>query len=81
MAKDYELSDVLNWLYSHEINFGMQSFFDGGYNAWIGDKINGIADNEIMLNTPDEVAAWIVKTVERLYPATKYIKPISSYNR
>ena len=38
---DDSLLAVLSELYAKEINCGIQSFWDGGFEAWIGDDMNG----------------------------------------
>lgn len=35
------LTEVMTELYSYEINCGVSSFFDRGFDVWIGDDING----------------------------------------
>jgi len=37
-----DLRLVMKALYASEINCGVQSFWDGEWQAWIGDEMNGI---------------------------------------
>jgi len=40
--EDIPLNEVLERLYTAEINAGIASFWDAGYRVWIGDESNGI---------------------------------------
>ena len=40
--EDIPLNEVLERLYSAEINAVISSFWDAGYRVWIGDESNGI---------------------------------------
>lgn len=61
------LPSVLAALYAHEINVGMQSFYDEGYSLWIGDEMNG-EKADTVLSDPNEIGPWFVKTAEDYYP-------------
>jgi len=47
-----DLSQILRALYAHEINVGMQSFWDGGWDVWFGDDMNGPAQPTISVPIP-----------------------------
>jgi hypothetical protein len=43
MTSKRNLTDVMATLYTHEINCGCESFWDAGFNVWLGDgQYNGI---------------------------------------
>lgn len=46
------LTDVMADLYGHEINCGMESFWDGDWSVWIGDFMNGrkLEDHNVPLS-------------------------------
>lgn len=70
-----ELSRVLARLYGSEINCGLKSFFDAGWNAWIGDDANGIkAECTIPGTDFRDVAEWLDTEAKRLYPDSDYVK-------
>lgn len=65
----WPLAHVLQTLYIHEINCGMQSFFDGGWKVWIGDEMNGIRLEESFERDDfNDIPAWLLKTAQELYP-------------
>ena len=37
------LDDAIAALYAREINYGRETFWDGGIKIWIGDTMNGLA--------------------------------------
>ena len=67
-----DLSQILRALYAHEINVGMQSVWDGGWDVWFGDDMNGhkIKDH-FSPDSFDEIADWLKHTAEAYYPALK----------
>lgn len=71
---DGTLEVVLDALYSHEINVGMQSFWDGGWDVWFGSG-QGWNDLRAQENFDREslakIAPWLLKTAEDLYPLLK----------
>ena len=79
------LECVLQQLHDSEINAGVQTFYDAGMRAWIGDEINGIQAETVFNRMgslaasrrwPERVtaASWLHKTALRLYPESKYAK-------
>ena len=68
-----KLVTVLAALYASEINCGIESFWDGGFTAFLGDATNGW-DAEITLypNELDGLAEWFSHNARRLYPASDY---------
>lgn len=70
---DGTLPVVLDALYAHEINVGMQSFYDGGWGLWLGDEMNGHRADGLFDagRSVDEFAGWLLKTAEDYYPALR----------
>lgn len=63
------LVDVLAFLYAHEINCGLSSFWDGGFDVWIGDAANGIrAQTTYDVDDLAHVGLWLAETAGVLYP-------------
>lgn len=66
------LQDVIHGLYVNEINVGLQSFWDGGWDVWIGDEMNGhLAEEHFDPSAFDEIADWLRTTAEARYPKLK----------
>lgn len=55
-----DLQQTLEHLYRREINCGLSSFWDGGWDVWIGDELNGYRA-EGNVNTLAEAAPWLRK--------------------
>lgn len=69
-VRDCTLDTVLSLLYSHEINVGLSSFWDGGWSVWIGDDMNGRrAEADFLHSQFADIPAWLADNAERLYPA------------
>ncbi len=67
--RECSLETVLNALYREEINCGLGSFWDGGWDVWIGDEMNGFrAEATFERANLDKVPEWLVTNAERLYP-------------
>lgn len=63
------LEAVLRELYDREINCGLQTFFDSGIRAWLGDELNGRAIDQIFaIDQVDEAVAWLLAEANRRYP-------------
>lgn len=66
---DGTLPVVLDALYAHEINVGMQSFWDNGWDVWLGDlEWKGRVGDVVSFSTAAEIAPWLIKTAEDYYP-------------
>lgn len=61
------LEDVLNLLYSHEINCSVSCFWDGGWDFRLGDEANGIKEASHS-NDLREGAAWLLSVAKEHYP-------------
>ena len=66
-----KLNDVFDDLYGSEINCGVQSFWDGGWTAWLGDDMNGRVAEESGLSF-DEIATWLDEKARMHYPKSTY---------
>lgn len=62
------MTDVMRDLYASEINCGIESFWDGGFTAWIGDDSNGIkAERGFDAQELDLVGPWLLAAAKRIY--------------
>lgn len=68
------LIDVMEALYSSEINCGMQSFWDGGFDVWIGDEVNGKREvsSGYYSGMFSEAMNWLHDAALRHYPNSVY---------
>lgn len=67
-----DLLTVLAGLYAQEINLGFQGFWDGGWDVWFGDQMNGLRRTETFLPEEiDSIVPWLKKTAEELYPVLR----------
>lgn len=70
-----DLSTVIRRLYESEINCGLQSFWDGGIDVWIGDYANGRhVEGNFSARQMGEIAAWLDIEARRLYPQSDYAR-------
>lgn len=58
---------VLELLYRNEINCGLSSFWDAGWEAWLGDKDNGIRAKADGLQDMPSIAQWLYDTAKEIY--------------
>lgn len=74
-AQAYESADlmtVVTGLYAHEINVGLQTFYDGGVDVWLGDPMNGRRIEESFdRDAMGEIVGWLQRTAEDYYPTLK----------
>lgn len=63
-----KLEDVLNLLYSKEINCSVASFWDGGWTFSLGDQANGFKDSDGPYYDLLEGAAWLLGAAHKHYP-------------
>lgn len=72
---NYDLAAVMSTLYRSEINCGMESFWDAGFDAWIGDDMNGRkAERTFDRREFGDIAGWLHSEALRLYPESAYAK-------
>ena len=67
------LSHVIQKLYASEINCSISSFWDGGWDASLGDGMNGFRDSG-NFDTLEEVAVFLDQEAQTHYPLSKYSK-------
>lgn len=72
--------DVLQGLYESEINASVQTFFDGGFTAKIGDDWNGWEAEET-LPTMVDAEAWLDRTARELRPESLYALGREEFNQ
>jgi len=70
------LIDVMLALYASEINCGIESFWDAGWTAWIGDTANGEVRAPVEL---DNAAEWLHRAAVERFPNSDYA--VSTWNK
>ena len=80
-ATGSKLQATMAALYASEINCGVQSFWDGGWEAWLGDAMNGRKAEDFGLVTFDEIADWLRETAIQQYPASAFASKYASQSR
>lgn len=65
---------IFQRLYDSEINFGTACFFDSGFDAWIGDEMNGIKTEISGLATITDVEEWLTQAAILHYPGSTFAK-------
>lgn len=67
------LIKTIQALYGSEINCGVQTFFDRGFDVWIGDSLNGERAMESFAIEQEWAAAeWLDAAARRLCPNSAY---------
>jgi len=61
------LEQVMNVLYENEINCRIQSFWDGGWDVFLGDKQNGYKV-QATIDTLQEAADWLIEQAAIYHP-------------
>lgn len=63
------LEEAIFRLYESEINCGLESFWDAGVTAWIGDEMNGRKAQQLF-NSEDiaKIPDWIISKAKEIYP-------------
>lgn len=70
-----DLFQVISALYDSEINCGVQTFWDGGITAWLGDEMNGRkSEGDFDRDNMAAAADWLHEEAVRLYPESSYAK-------
>ena len=65
--------DVLNALYNSETNFQISCFYDGGFRARLGDKMNGFKTDDNVDSFEDAVNA-LGDAALMHYPESRFAK-------
>lgn len=69
------MTDVMKALYASEINCGIESFWDGGFTAWIGDDMNGRKEEGYFGGIElDKAGDWFHEAAIRAFPDSEYAK-------
>ncbi len=71
------LIEIMKRLYDSEINCGVQSLWDGGWEAWLGGGMNPRVTEDFGLDL-GEIAEWLDKAACEHYPESDYAKQVSS---
>ena len=58
---------VFQDLYHSEINFKVSTFWDGGFDVFLGDEMNGFKAR-VILNRWGEVEAWLTHRAIEAFP-------------
>ena len=65
--------DILQALYDSEINFSLTTFWDGGFDAKLGDDMNGYVWED-SFDTAAEAIAGLGKAAREKYPDSTFAK-------
>ena len=65
-------ASIFQRLYDSEINCGIQSFWDAGWSAWIGDDLNGRPVLRSEFQSLADVATWLEEQARKLYPKSAF---------
>lgn len=69
------LLEVMAALYDSEINCGMASFWDAGFEVWLGDDVNGKkATQGFYPREFAEAGKWLHEAALEHYPDSEYAK-------
>lgn len=63
--------NVMQELYDSEINAAVSSFWDGGFDAKLGDDMNGFKADACLENW-DDVETWLAETAVEHYPQSQF---------
>ena len=64
--------DILQALYNSEINCRIESFWDDGWIAWLGDEINGFPFAKVRGKTFAECVNNLAGQACSVYPMSKF---------
>lgn len=68
---------ILQRLYDSEINGGVSTFWDGGFDVWLGDDMNGRV-SETSVRTMAEAERWLFAAALRLYPDSRFARSVAT---
>lgn len=69
------LLEVIAALYDSEINCGMASFWDAGFEVWLGDEVNGKrAIRSFYPDKFDEAGKWLHEAALEYHPESEYAR-------
>jgi hypothetical protein len=77
-----DLTTVLRRLYASEINAGLSSFWDGGWDVWIGG-VRSDPCERVMFDDDqfDQIAPWLDEAARRHFPQSLYAAPQKNAKR
>jgi hypothetical protein len=71
----HNLLTVMRQLYASKINAGVQSFYDHGFEVWLGDGYNGKrAINMFPADELEVAAQWLHEAACQNYPESEYAR-------
>ena len=63
------IEQAMSRLYESEINCGLESFWDSGVTAWIGDEMNGRKAEQLFhVDDIAKIPDWIISKAQEIYP-------------
>lgn len=68
-----QLAELIQALYSSEINVSISSFWDGGWDVKVGDIRNGFKSETTVL-TVAEIVPWLIQAAITTYPGSDFAK-------
>jgi hypothetical protein len=71
---DHEIDKYLRLLYDSEINVGIESYWDGGWTARLGDETNGYISVEYHLETLGSAVTWLCQEAYKRFPDSVFAK-------
>jgi hypothetical protein len=74
-----DLLHAIRALYASEINCGIQTHWDAGATAWIGDPANGrLSERHFDGYEFPDIPRWLDEEARRLFPQSDYARQPSS---
>lgn len=73
--------EILQKLYDSEINFRLSCFFDAGFEASLGDEINGFKASDENFETLEEAIDHLVNMAKKFYPESEFSRTIETGGR
>jgi len=70
---------ILQNLYDSEINFSIQTFWDGGFDVKLGDHMNGFSASTTV-ETAEEIIDWLHISTIKHFPDSQYTKENNNGN-
>jgi hypothetical protein len=71
----FTLEEAITYLYSHEINVTITSFWDAGFSVGLGDAMNGHGEaKNFQANELWKAGNWLVEEAKKKYPNAEWKK-------
>ncbi|MCK4252713.1 hypothetical protein KAX97_14795, partial [candidate division WOR-3 bacterium] len=71
-----DAAEYIRMLYESEINFVISTFWDAGYDAKLGDEMNGFVVESSGFSTFEEAIEWLVQEAVKHYPKSVFAKQV-----